>query len=81
MSANLLSINQSKTEFLLVILPAQLSIISAPSLLMPSNVSISPAQSVFCIKYYLLLTKNLTAKANKKANANKNETDSRHSST
>jgi len=45
MSANLLSLNQSKTEFLLIGLPAQLSKISDPSLLMPSNVTITPAQS------------------------------------
>jgi len=38
--ANLLSINQSKTEFLLIGLPAQLSKISDPSLPMPSNVTI-----------------------------------------
>jgi len=36
-SANLLSLNQSKTEFLLIGLPAQLSKVSDPSLLMPSN--------------------------------------------
>jgi len=45
MSANLLSLNQSKTEFLLIGLPTQLSKIAAPSLLMPSRVTISPAQS------------------------------------
>jgi len=44
MSTNLLSLNQSKTEFLLIGLPAQLSKISDPSLLMPSNVTITPAQ-------------------------------------
>jgi len=46
MSANLLSLNQSKTEFLLIGLPAQLSKASDPSLLMPSNVTIIPAKSV-----------------------------------
>jgi len=45
MSANFLSLNQSKTEFLLIGLPGQLSKISNPSLLMPSNVIITPAQS------------------------------------
>ena len=45
MSSNLLSLNQSKTEFLLIGLPAQLSKISDPTLLMPSNVIIKPAQS------------------------------------
>jgi len=45
MSANLLSLNQSKTEFLLIGLPAYWSKISDPSLLMPSNVIITPAQS------------------------------------
>jgi len=45
MSANLISLNQSKTEFLLISLPAQLSRLSDPSLLIPSNVTITPAQS------------------------------------
>ena len=40
MSANLLSLNQSKTEFLRIGLPKQLSKISDPALLMPSNVTI-----------------------------------------
>jgi len=39
-----MSANQSKTEFLIG-LPAQLSQISDPSLLMPSNVTITPAKS------------------------------------
>jgi len=39
------SINQSKTEFLLIGLPAQLSKISDPSLLVHSNVPITSAQS------------------------------------
>jgi len=37
MSSNLLSFNQSKTEFLLIGLPAQLPKMSYPSLFMPSN--------------------------------------------
>jgi len=45
MSANLLSLNQSKTEFLLIGLRAQLSKVSDPSLLMPSNVIITLAKS------------------------------------
>ena len=45
MSANLLSLNQSKTEFLLIGLPKQISKISDPTLLMPSNVSITPTDS------------------------------------
>jgi len=45
MSANLLSLNQSETEFLLIGLPAQLSKVSDPSLLIPSNVTITPAKS------------------------------------
>ncbi len=45
MSANLLSLNQSKTEFLLIGLPKQLSKISNPSLLMPANVAITPSDS------------------------------------
>jgi hypothetical protein len=43
MSANLLSLNQSKTEFLLIGLPKQLSKVSDAALLMPSNVTITPA--------------------------------------
>jgi len=43
-SPNLLSLNQSKTEFLLIGLPAQLSKISDPSFLTPFNVTITPAQ-------------------------------------
>jgi len=45
MSSNCLSLNQTKTEFLLIGLPVQLSKISAPSLLMPSQVAITPANS------------------------------------
>jgi len=44
-SANLLSLNQSKTEFLLIGLFAQLFKILDPFLLMPCNVTITPAQS------------------------------------
>jgi len=52
-SANLLSFNQSKTEFLLIGLPAQLSKISDPSLLMPSNVPIT--QSARNLRVILIL--------------------------
>jgi hypothetical protein len=45
MSANLLSLNQSKTEFLLIGLPKQLSKVSDAALLMPSNVTITPSDS------------------------------------
>jgi len=45
MSANLLSLNQSKSELLFIDLPAQLSKISDPSLIMPSNVTITLAKS------------------------------------
>jgi len=45
MSANLLSLNQSKTEFLLIGISAQLSKVSDPSFLMPSNVTIILAKS------------------------------------
>jgi len=38
----LLSLNQSKTELLLIGLPQQLSKLSDPTLLMPSNVTITP---------------------------------------
>jgi len=40
MSANLLSLNQSKTEFLLIGLPQQLSKVSDPTLSMPSIMSL-----------------------------------------
>jgi len=46
MSANLLLLNQSKTEFLLIGLPAQLSKVSDPSLQMPSNFIIIPARNL-----------------------------------
>jgi hypothetical protein len=45
MSANLLSLNQSKTEFLLIGLPKQLSKVSDAALLMPFNVSTTPSDS------------------------------------
>src|SRR5664279_1624890 len=45
MSSNLLSLNQSKTEFLLIGLPQQLSKLSNPILAMPSNVSITPTST------------------------------------
>ena len=45
MSANLLSLIQSKTEFLLISLPKQLSKVSDAALLMPSNVTITPSDS------------------------------------
>jgi len=59
MSANLLSINQFKTEFLLIGLPAQLSKIYDPSLLLPSNVTITLAQSAhnFGVMFDLTNTK------------------------
>jgi len=45
MSPNLLSLNQSKTEFLLIGLPKQLSEVSDATLHMPSNVTINPSDS------------------------------------
>jgi hypothetical protein len=45
MSSNLFSLNQAKTEFLIIGLSAQLSKIADPTLLMPSNVAIVPADS------------------------------------
>jgi len=45
MSAKLLSLNQSKTEFLLIGLLHQLSKVSDPTLFMPSNVTITPTNS------------------------------------
>jgi len=57
MSANLLSLNQSKTEFLLIGLPAQLSKVSDPFLLMPSNVTIIPAFPLLTIATSLIHSK------------------------
>ena len=45
MSANLLSLNQSKTEFLLIGLPKKLSKVSDATLHMPSDVTINPSDS------------------------------------
>ena len=45
MSANLLALNQSKTEFLLIGLPKQLSKVTNPVIHMSSNISISPVSS------------------------------------
>ena len=45
MPANILSLNQFKTEFLLIGLPAQLPQNSYPCLLMPSNAIITPTPS------------------------------------
>ena len=45
MTANLLSLNPSKTEFMLIDLPQQISQISNPSLSLPSNHPITPTDS------------------------------------
>ena len=45
MSSNLVSLNQSKTEFLHIGFPAELPKISHPSLLMPCNAIITPTSS------------------------------------
>jgi hypothetical protein len=45
MTSNLLSLNQSKTEFLVIGLPTQLSKLSNPCLAMPSNLSIIPTDA------------------------------------
>jgi len=49
---NLLWLNQSKTEFLLIGLPAQISKISDHSLLMPSNAIITPAKSARYLSFF-----------------------------
>ena len=46
MTANLLSLNPSKTEFMLIGLPQHMSKISNPSLSLPSNHPITPTDSV-----------------------------------
>jgi hypothetical protein len=45
MSSNFLSLNPSRTEFLLVGLPRQLSKLSNPIIHLPNNVSLSPVHS------------------------------------
>ena len=45
MTANLLSLNPSKTEFMLIGLPQQISKISNPSLSLPSNRPMTPTDS------------------------------------
>jgi hypothetical protein len=45
MTSNLLSLNQSKTEFLVIGLTTQLSKLSNPCLAMPSNLSIIPTDA------------------------------------
>ena len=45
MTANLLSLNPSKTEFMLIGLPQQISKTSNPSLFLPSNHHITPTDS------------------------------------
>ena len=45
MASNFLSLNSSKTEFLLIGLPTQLAKIDNPSLSMPSSTSIKPVDS------------------------------------
>ena len=45
MSSNFLSLNPSKTEFLLVGLPQQLSKLSNPIIHLPNNVTLSPVYS------------------------------------
>ena len=47
MTANLLSLNSSKTEFMLIDLPHHISKISNPSLSLHSNHSITPTDSAF----------------------------------
>ena len=45
MTANLLSLNPSKTEFMLIGVPQQISKLSNPSLSLPSNHRITPTDS------------------------------------
>ncbi len=42
MSANFLTLNPSKTEFLIIGLPQQLSELSSPTIRLPNNVTLSP---------------------------------------
>jgi len=56
LTPNLLSLNQVKTEFLLIGLPALLSEIDEPTLLMPSNATIMPVDSARNLRVIFDLT-------------------------
>jgi hypothetical protein len=45
MSSNFLSLNPSKTEFLVIGLPKQLDKLNLPAISLPDNVILSPASS------------------------------------
>ena len=45
MSANFLSLNPAKTEFLIIGLPQQLSKLSNPTIHQPNNVTLTPVDS------------------------------------
>ena len=53
MSANLLSLNPSKSEFMVVGLPKQLSKLAQPSLSMPDNIILLPVQSAHNLGFVL----------------------------
>jgi hypothetical protein len=58
MSANFLSLNPSKTEFLIIGLPQQLSKLNSPSLHLPDNITLSPVD--FARNLGAIFDKNLT---------------------
>ena len=57
-SANFLTLNPSKTEFLIIGLPHQLSILSFPTFRLPNNVTLSPVDSARNLG--VILDKNLS---------------------
>jgi hypothetical protein len=58
MSANFLSLNPSKTEFLVIGLPQQLSKLNSPTIHLPNNVTLSPVDSARNLG--VILDKNLS---------------------
>ena len=58
MSANFLTLNPSKTEFLIIGLPQQLSKLSSPTIRLPNNVILSPVDSARNLG--VILDKNLS---------------------
>jgi len=58
MSANFLSLNPSKTEFLIIGLPQQLSKLNSPTIHLPNNITLSPVDSARNLG--IIFDKNLT---------------------
>jgi hypothetical protein len=60
MSSNLLCLNQSKSEFMVIGLPAQLAKLQKPSLLMPANTTLIPVTSARNLGFKLDATLSLS---------------------